>query len=461
MGRRAVPVRRFISVTLGLTSLALISMGSVASAQTLSLRDLISDFVRTGVTLAPPAEGADHSAHFNDQASDQFQALTELNQGIGRQIANYPVNSSAGGFAYELDPDLGVFIRPTQSFGSVYTERPLTLGKGRYNVGLSVTEFSFDDIDGLQLEEGDIQLVFNHEDTNGDGSNLEPHLEGDLVSSQLYLRIKSRVTALVASYGVSDRFDLGMAMPFVDVDLQLTAVNHVERVSTGNRDIHTFNNGTDTDVDRRFGSASGVGDVSLRGKYQFLRNSGNYLAGAAQVKLPTGDVSNLLGTGETQVSLWLLASHIGQTVNPTLNLGYIGSSGDLPNEFRYTGGLSWAVDPKLTLSADLLGRTLFDVQTVQMTSSVFTYIPVDADPGSPGTTPAHDPGDHDPDSIEEIELDQLSLSEESTVSSLQGSIGFKLNVASTVLVTVNGLFPINKTGLNDDFTALLGIDYSF
>ena len=44
---------------------------------------------------------------------------------------------------------------------------------------------------------------------------------------------------------------------------------------------------------------------------------------------------------------------------------------------------------------------------------------------------------------------------------INGSVGFKLNVYGNVLLTANGLFPLSDNGLTDDFSGLIGIDYSF
>jgi hypothetical protein len=40
-------------------------------------------------------------------------------------------------------------------------------------------------------------------------------------------------------------------------------------------------------------------------------------------------------------------------------------------------------------------------------------------------------------------------------------VGFKVNPVGNLLLTVNGLFSLNKNGLRDDFTPLIGLDYSF
>ena len=87
------------------------------------------------------------------------------------------------------------------------------------------------------------------------------------------------------NYGVSDRIDVGVAIPFLRLDLQ------GERVDTYRGQAFVQATGSV--------SASGLGDIVARVKYNVLRNSASGLAIGAETRLPTGDEDNLLGSGET------------------------------------------------------------------------------------------------------------------------------------------------------------------
>ncbi len=118
------------------------SIPSAAFAQGFSqgfnLRDMLTDFLREGITLAPPPEGfPSHEAHFIGDDSPQFLAVKDFSSQIAYQLSSFPLASSAGGFAYRFDPSLGVFTRVTESFGPIYTERVDTIGKGRFNTATS------------------------------------------------------------------------------------------------------------------------------------------------------------------------------------------------------------------------------------------------------------------------------------------------------------------------------------
>src|SRR4029078_4421525 len=83
-----------------------------ASAQSFDLRDLLTDFLREGITLAPPPAGfPSHEAHFIGADSPQLQAVQPLHGQIADQLSSFPLASSAGGFTYVFDTALGVFVR--------------------------------------------------------------------------------------------------------------------------------------------------------------------------------------------------------------------------------------------------------------------------------------------------------------------------------------------------------------
>jgi len=120
-----------------------------ARAQTFNLRDLLTSFVLAGITLAPPTVGVSHEAHFIGADSPQVQALQQFNGQLSNELSAFPLASSAGGFTYNYDPSIGAFTRAAESFGPIYAERANTVGKGRLNIGVNYSRFTFDRVDGL------------------------------------------------------------------------------------------------------------------------------------------------------------------------------------------------------------------------------------------------------------------------------------------------------------------------
>lgn len=422
-------------------------------SQGFNLRDMLTDFLREGITLAPPPEGfPSHQAHFIGDQSPQFLALKDFSGQIAYQLSSFPLASSAGGFAYRFDPSLGVFTRVTESFGPIYTERVDTIGKGRFNLGLNYSHFTFDKINGLRLRDGDLRLVFTHEDVNHDHSNLQLFFEGDVITAQLLLDIKTDITAFVLAYGVTDNIDVGVAIPIVKVQMNAIVNASIDRLATGTiaPGIHRFQNGQSTETFRQSGSATGLGDIVLRTKWRFLEGPKAGVALAVDARVPTGEEQDLLGTGATELKAYIVSSaHLG-TFNPHLNVGYSWAieshnSPNVPDEFAYAAGFDWSISPRFTFIVDCLGRTLRNTGSVDVVDTLFTAN-ASADPNNPN--------------IVHATLPRL-VTRQANITQVSGSIGLKINPFANFLLTLNGLFPLNNQGLQDGFTPLVGIDYSF
>jgi Putative MetA-pathway of phenol degradation len=137
-------------------------------------------------------------------------------------------------------------------------------------------------------------------------------------------------------------------------------------------DTHTFEygNADATQTVRRSGRVTGLGDIVVRTKYHFLRAAGGGLAAAIDLRLPTGDADNLLGTGGTEAKILLVASGERGRFGQHVNFGYTVANGDvagtvsgltatsLPDEINYTGGVEFIAHPRVTLMGDVVGRTL-------------------------------------------------------------------------------------------------------
>ena len=429
-----------------------------ASAQIITsspfdLRDLLTDFLKNGITLAPPPANSgfpNHTAHFIGADSPQFQGLESFNRLFSAQLSSYPLPSPGGGFTYSYDPSAGVFSRSSDSFGPIFGERAETIGKGKFNLGVNYGHYVFQKIGDVDLRNGDMRLVFNHADTNGDHSDEQPFFEGDVITAIISMNVESNVTAIVMSYGINDRLDFGAAIPMVDVNVKAQADLTVQRIATGfASDIHRFTNLTSHDVITRSGTASGVGDISLRLKYHVLKTSHAGIAFALDGRLPTGESRDLLGTGAARVGGQFIVSGSAGKFSPHLNLGYAknGKSDgvDLPDEMTYTAGFDLAATPRVTFAADVLGTRLKDSGLVRVVPTDFEAN-TSADPANPHIIHATFP--------------RLQVQRGSATTHL-GSIGVKINPFGNLLLTVNGLFTLAGDGLKTRFSPMIGADYSF
>lgn len=192
------------------------------------------------------------------------------------------------------------------------------------------------------------------------------------------------------------------------------------------------------------GTASGIGDMVVRGKYTFLTRAGGGLAGAVDARLPTGDERSLLGVAGGQMKMYLVGSTALGHVSPHFNVGYTvsGESGAArdpkssliapPDEVNYAGGADVTLSLRTTVAVDIVGRTLRKIGALEQVATVF---------GS--------------------QYQEFRLRQGADLNLLLGSTGIKFNPGANLLMSANVLFPLTDRGLTDSLTWLLGFDYSF
>ncbi|MBZ0112161.1 MAG: transporter [Thermoanaerobaculia bacterium] len=442
-------LRRLPIITL-VCSLFLLAglQASQSDAQIGPLAELIPNLFDRTVVLAETG----HQAHFVDSSELLVAAGIQLNSSVVGQLGTFPVSSASGGFTFEFDPELNLFARSTDSFGPIFSERADTLGKGKMSFGINVSRFEYDVVDGLDLRNGDLEFTLTHLDTNHDGSTVETFFEGDLVFINALLDVSSQATVFFVSYGVTERLDLAVAIPIVQVDMTAQLQTTILRQATegfSDPPFHIFSNGTDSELYEDSGSSSGIGDVLLRSKYRFFDRERGGLAFQLDLRLPTGEEAELLGTGATQIKGLLIGStHFG-AFSPHINLGYTVSSGgndlvgDLPNEINMSLGFDAAIHSRVTFAGDVLWRALLDARQIRVEQIDFPYKPFDA----PAPLLTQRP------TLETVTQD---------VDLIDVSIGLKINVAKQLLLTTNLLYSVSDDGLRDrGIVPLIGLDYSF
>jgi hypothetical protein len=403
------------------------------------------------VLAANPDPARSHDAHFRSQSNAQ-SILRQLNAGIAAQLSTFPLGSSSGGFTYTFDESLGVYNHTTESFGPIFAERPLTVGKGKFSFAVNYQHGTWDRFEGQDLGGGDLQLYLTHEDTNQDGDNLDLWFEGDIIRADVAIDLETDTTVLFANYGLTERFDLGVAVPFQRVDMNARIDTSIERLATASDPfpvpLHRFGDGASEFTYPESGSASGLGDMLVRGKWNFFRGASASAAFGTDVRLPTGKEEDLLGSGATQVKLYGVVGGSPGRFSPRASFGYTFSSGgsdftgDLPDELNYTAGFDLALHRRLTIAADFVGRTLLDAERLVLEERTFRYR-TQADPTvqeAVRTTPGTETG-------------SLGL--------YLASVGFKLNPFGRLLIVGNVLIAVGDGGLQDDVTPVIGIDYSF
>jgi len=340
------PDPRRVFGRLGLTVLGcvlgLLAAPALAGAQ--GLRNAVRDLYPNGITLEPTG----HQAHFTVTS---LQGLDALNSAIAGNIGVFSLNSTVSGFTFDIER--GVPVRTTESFGPLLAERAPTLGAGKLNVAFSYTRIDFSRFEGTKLS--DLSLVFPHVPTCAPPCDFER----DAILVRLNLKIKEDVFALFGTYGLTPSWDVGLVLPIVHIDIRATGHAEVLRRSDVSPIVHNFGPNATTPDASSGGEDTGLGDIILRTKYNFLRNDETWpdLAVVGELKLPTGDADNLLGTGETNLKALLVASKTWGRFTPHANVGFeVSTEGTEEYNFRYVLGADVRVLPSLTVAFDVLGR---------------------------------------------------------------------------------------------------------
>src|SRR5262245_48310856 len=218
--------------------LLLLSIAQAASAQTetrpATLATLFDDiFGPTGLRLSSDdvqLDGSNHAAHFNSAFQSEFRLV---NIALTSQLAAVPLPSPASGFTYRFDPATGTFVRTTSSFGPILTDRGETIGRGRLAFGFNYQFLSFDHLDGAPL--ASIPAVFRHDAFETGGGRA------DVVGTDNTIEATVNQFSGALTYGLSDRFDLAVAVPMVRTRLSLLSTATIYRIGTGtNLAVHYF-----------------------------------------------------------------------------------------------------------------------------------------------------------------------------------------------------------------------------
>ena len=432
-----------------------------------------ADYVCTG---SADSNCIPHQPHF--LVGESLRLTTrELNVALGEQLSSFPISSSSGGFSFTVAEDGSVKPAST-TFGPAFAERALTIGKGKANLGFSFQATSYESFEGIDLESGAVSFIREHNDccpnnhAPADPTDFTPAFERDLLRSNLKLSVDTRTTAFFANYGITNRLDVGVAIPIQHVEMNGTVDGKILRLGSGeNSPTHEFDNHQETESFSESGSATGLGDILIRGKFNFYRTETTALAAALDLRLPTGDKDNLLGTGATQANLFFVGSGEYGVFSPHVNIGYTFSNGttsaeatsfstdpafgtvpssvnassvdlNVPDEFNYVAGLAVAVHPRVTVGFDVRGRNIRDVPRFALENVSYPRRPTDSQTF--------------------VEDNEFSVeSRDGNLNLLLGIVGAKINIGKTLLLNASVLFSMTDNGLKPKPTPVIGFDYVF
>jgi hypothetical protein len=440
----------------------------------------------TSSTGALVANG--HEGHFLAEFTRNVAPLTSA---VASQLSFLPLASPSSGISFTFDKSLGVFVASNDSYGPILSERAGTLGRHRLFVGASYQFFNFGSIDGLSLKS--LPSTFLHEDdpgapgitcsynggvTSGAGPlrNKGPcSFVRDYVQTQDRIDLKLHQTTFFLSYGLTDRIDVSVAIPAVDVLMRATSVATI--VPNSGSGLHQFKSPTTTTCPtppppagsvctvQTFSTArnsTGIGDVTFRVKGTVFKGEHHGIAAGVDVRAPSGDELNFHGSGAPGVKLFGIWSYRGR-ISPHANVGYewngssilagdifLGTKARVPNEFVYSVGFEAGLVKRLTAAFDVVGQRILDGQ--QLIASTATVLgPCDTPGTKAGTCANPAPSSTTP----------TIASKRSSYNMTNAAAGLRFNPFGRLLITGNVLIKLDTGGLRANVVPLVAVSYTF
>jgi hypothetical protein len=441
---------------------------------------------------------AAHGSHQGHFADSFLSNLSALNSSIGSQLGVLPLVSPSSGIAFSFDKSLGVFVPSEYNLGPILSERAGTIGRHKLLFGFSYQAFDFDTLDGMDLKK--LPAVFTHENyqpnttapicsVNGNPPVADATLnEGqcafvrDTIVTLNNINLRVNQYTAFFSFGLTDRLDISVAIPTVNVRMSATSAATIH--NNGSDDNHQF---TDPSTglacspnpcfNRTFFNskgATGIGDVTVRAKYEIWKGERAGFAVGGDLRFPSGDSLNYLGSGaygikpfgalsysfkrlSTHVNAgyeWNGSSFLAGNIAPSQTLGTVAPSKDnLPGQFFYSAGAEVGVLKRLSAAFDFLGQEF--INAPRIAPNTYPELPACTLPApqpscGPGAGAFNATGATDPD----------FRAFKASYSTAAAAVGLRFRPFRKLLLTANVVTKLNDPGLRSKFIPLLGISYS-
>jgi hypothetical protein len=297
-------------------------------------------------------------------------------------------------------------------------------------------------VEGLDL--GAVPAVFTHDNAQLGGGRE------DVVTTLNAIDASVNQFITYVTVGVADHLDVSLAAPVVTTSLKVVSDAQIQRLGTTNPLTHFYRQSDGSIGTRRLftasGSASGLGDLVVRLKGSAYRRNAAGVSLGLDVRIPSGDALNLLGSGAPGMQPFVIVSGTLERISPHFNLGYqwngssilagdpvSGQSGDLPDQVLYAAGADFGTG-RFTVVFDVLGRYLLDAERIVL----------------------EDFHARDGHSV----FPTIGFSHES-FNQLSGATGIKINALRRLLITGNLLFALDDHGVRARITPLIGLEYGF
>ena len=438
---------------------------------------------------------------------------SSLNATVATELSVIPLASPASGVITKVDPATGAELPASSTLGPIFTERAETIGKGKFYIGVSNQDFHFTSFNGTTLRP--LRLLDTAGDTSTVSLNGTP-LKSFPATSDVGMDLRLSQNVAFLTYGVTNRFDLSVALPVVHAAISANTFN--AQIYTGNGFangsnlnsnygngsgtgncwcVDTFTAGsppgspsTPTGAGLSFSQVNsaalgktGLGDVLLRFKGTVLERRNVAVGLGADLRMPTGDEKNFLGTGAWAVKPFMAISFYTKPWNnwlvlsPHINVGWqiagksilggqlnptqqstppppptvfgqpLTSTKDyLPDVFSWAVGSEVALGKRNTVVVDLLANEIGWIHGIPgMTLQTITNVPLVQATTNTATN---------------VSASGFVSAGRTSFGQYSGAFGYKARLAGNLVGTFNMLVRFDHNGLRAHTVPLFGLSYT-
>jgi hypothetical protein len=364
-----------------------------------------------------------------------------LSTALAAQLSSLPVATAVSGTGITFVN--GIPTLSSESLGTILTQRGETIGRHRFFFSFNYQRFDFGAVDGVRLKNFETVNVVNFTTTDSSGKTVP--LGTSFVASPDRIDFKVNQYTALGTFGITDRLDLTLIVPFSTVHLTTNSGGTQYNVDPNGTLVSQFP-AQSIHLD---GQKTGPGDVIVSLKGNVLRTEGKLsMAAGMDFRLPTGDETNYLGTGAYGLKPYLIVSHAGKRLTPNVNVGYQWNSAsslytdpttgkhlNLPASFLYSGGADFWLTKHITLVGEFVGQYVLNGPRLTQTS---VTIPT----------------------VGKFTATQGSTTTSSYAIDNAGG-GVKMKMWRNLLITASVLFQLDDAGLRAKTVPLAGVSYRF
>jgi hypothetical protein len=385
-----------------------------------------------------------------------------LNASIATQLSQLPMPSAAVGTVSLRLPGSDT-PKPFSNLGPILTDRPDPVQRGKFFLSFAYQHFNFTDIDAQPLSSLSLG-VSTPSVTVTNPSNGSTSLETFYASMVSKVNFTMNQYIGLLTFGLTKTTDVSVVVPINSVSMNVTSSNYQGYLyvqptqPAGSPYFATLTSASGQVPTITTGSATGIGDVTVNVKQQLLGQEGRYaVALGGQVRFPTGNSSNYLGSGAYGVNIYGLVEYRGSWrghgIAPHVKFGYqwngqsqimdISKSPykDLPGGLDYAFGMDIGLHKsKLTVALDGVGHQYVNAPTLTTGTISLPIVPTSQQLTIPSMLPTLNTGVN-------------------TYTTLNFSGGVKYLPWKHMLLYANLMVPINNVGLHSDPVPLVGIGF--